>query len=233
MLVFFPRNLTFLDPSLLTIPGMKQAVCLETLGTFCDYLDPLVDPQYIVEINRQLTSARSLLANIISIKKSINNFPHDKLINSVIEKKCIEIDEIIAPFLDIGDIVQNRPILIEYDKFLETLMNNLHNCIMSHSVHIKVTNILLKDMRNRMSELQSMNLNTQFNLYHEQLYLEQKILNFDDDLNLRNCARTNLWHSMNFEKLTKSFCTLEKAQKGNDSLNQLKKKGRTGGYSRL
>ena len=112
-------------------------------------------------------------------------------------------------------------------------MNNLHNCIMSHSVHIKVTNILLKDMRNRMSELQSMNLNTQFNLYHEQLYLEQKILNFDDDLNLRNCARTNLWHSMNFEKLTKSFCTLEKAQKGNDSLNQLKKKGRTGGYSRL
>ena len=28
---------------------------------------------------------------------------------------------------------------------------------------------------------------------------------------------------MNFEKPTKSFCTLAKAQKGNDSLNQLKK----------
>ena len=174
MLVFFPRNLTFLDPSLLTIPGMKQAVCLETLGTFCDYLDPLVDPQYIVEINRQLTSARSLLANIISIKKSINNFPHDKLINSVIEKKCIEIDEIIAPFLDIGDIVQNRPILIEYDKFLETLMNNLHNCIMSHQrAHKKITNILLRDIRNRMSELQNMNLKTESILYQEQIYLEK------------------------------------------------------------
>ena len=51
-----------------------------------------------------------------------------KLLTSVIEKKCHEIDEIIAPFLDIGDIIHNRAILIEYDKFLETLKNNLHNC---------------------------------------------------------------------------------------------------------
>ena len=108
-------------------------------------------------------------------------------------------------------------------------MSNLHNCIMSHQrAHKKVTNILLKDMRNRMSELQSMNLNTQSNLYHEQLYFEQRILNFDDDLNLRNCARTKLWHSMNFEKPTKSFCTLAKAQKGNDSLNQFKKRDKQG-----
>ena len=73
-----PQNLTFLDPSLLTISGLKQAVCLETLGTFCDYLDSRADPQYIDEINSQLTLARSLLADAISIKKSINNFPHDK-----------------------------------------------------------------------------------------------------------------------------------------------------------
>ena len=124
-----PQNLTFLDPSLFS--GLKQAVCLETLGTFCDYLDPQVDPQFIAEINRQLTSAGSLLADIISIKKSVNNFPYDKLLSSVIEKKCHEIDEIIAPFLDLSDIVRNRPIIIEYDKFLETLMNNLHNCIMT------------------------------------------------------------------------------------------------------
>ena len=80
------------------------------------------------------------------------------------KKKCHEIDEIIAPFLDINDKVQNRPILIEYDKFLETLMNNLHNCIMSHQrAHKKTTNILLRDMRKRMSELQSTNLNTESN----------------------------------------------------------------------
>ena len=48
------------------------------------------------------------------------------------KNKCHEIDEVISPFLDIGDIVQNRPILIEYDKFLKTLMNNLHNCTMAH-----------------------------------------------------------------------------------------------------
>ena len=224
-----PQNLTFIDPSLLTISGLKQAVCLETLGTFCDYLDPLADPQYIDEINRQLILARSLLADIISIKKSINNFPHDKLLISVIEKKCHEIDEIIAPFLDISDMVRNRPIIIQYDKFLETLMNNLHNCIMSHQrAHKKTINSLLKDMRKRVSVLQNMNLDINSNLYLEQLYLEQKILNFDDDLNLRNCARTKLWHSMNFEKPTRSFCTLAKAQKGNDSLNQLKKRDEQG-----
>jgi len=127
-----PRNLTFLDPGLLNISGLKQAVSLETLSTFCDYLDPQADPPFIANINRQLTSARSLLADIISIKKSINNFPHDKLLTCVIEKKCHEIDEIISPFLDIRDIIRDRPIIIEYDKFLETLMNNLHNCIMSH-----------------------------------------------------------------------------------------------------
>ena len=158
-----PRNATFLDPSLLTIQGLKQAVCLETLGTFCDYLDPLVGPQYLVEINRHLISARTLLADIISIKKSINNFPHDKLLISVIETKCQEIDEIISPFLDISDIVQNRPILIEYDKFLETLMNNFHNCIMAHQrAHKKITNISLRDMRNKLSKLQRMNLNSRF-----------------------------------------------------------------------
>ena len=105
-------------------------------------------------------------------------------------------------------------------------MNNLHICIISHQpAHKKVTNLLLKDMRKRVSELQNMNLDTHSNLYQEQLYLEQKILNFDDDLNLRNCARAKLWHSMNFEKPTKSFCMLAKAQKGNDSLNQIKIKG--------
>ena len=83
-------------------------------------------------------------------------------------------------------------------------------------------------MRNRVSELQSMNLDTNSNLCHEQLHLEQKILNFDDDLNLRNCARTKLWHSMNFEKPTKLFCMLAKAQKGNDSLNQFKKRDEQG-----
>ena len=83
-------------------------------------------------------------------------------------------------------------------------------------------------MRKRVSELQNMNLDTHSNLYQEQLYLEQKILNFDDDLNLRNCARTKLWHSMNFEKPTKAFCMLAKAQKGNDLLNQLKKRDEQG-----
>ena len=108
-------------------------------------------------------------------------------------------------------------------------MNNLHICIMSHQrAHNKTTNLLLRDMRKRVSELQNMNLDTHSNFYQEQLYLEQKILNFDDDLNLRNCARTKLWHSMNFEKPTKSFCMLAKAQKGNDSLNQLKKGMSTG-----
>ena len=39
------------------------------------------------------------------------------------------------------------------------------------------------------------------------------MLDFDNDLNLRNCTRTKLWHSMNFDKPTKSFSTLAKAHK--------------------
>ncbi len=48
----------------------------------------------------------------------------------------------------------------------------------------------------------------------EQLHLENKMLDFDNDLNLRNCTRTKLRHSVNFDKPTKSFCTLAKAHKG-------------------
>ena len=39
----------------MTISSLKQVVCLESLGTLWDYLDPLAVPQYIYEINRQLT----------------------------------------------------------------------------------------------------------------------------------------------------------------------------------
>ena len=46
----------------------------------------------------KLIFARSILADIITIKKSITNHPHDKLIPAIIETKCQEIDEIISPF---------------------------------------------------------------------------------------------------------------------------------------
>ena len=117
----------------------------------------------------------------------------------VIETKCQEIDRIISPFLDKSIIVQNRAITIEYDKFLETLMNNLLNCMMAHQ-HKEITNITLRDMRNRLSVLQLMNLTAVSNLYQELINLEKYILDFDDNLNLRNCWRTKLWHSLNFEK---------------------------------
>ena len=94
---------------------------------------------------------------------------------SIIDKKCQEIDELISPFLDIRDLVQNRPIIIDHDKFLETLMNNLHNCIMSHQrAHKKIINTLLKNMRDKLANLQRMNLSPASNLYQEQIYLEKK-----------------------------------------------------------
>ena len=50
-----------------------------------------------------------------------------------------------------------------------------------------------------------MNLTPASNLYLEQLNLEKKIFDFDNDLNLRNCARAKLYHSLNFEGHTKVF----------------------------
>ena len=71
-------------------------------------------------------------------------------------------------------------------------------------------------MREKLVKLQWKDLNIESNEYQEQLKLENILLEFDDDLTLRKCARTKLWHTMNFEKPTKSI-------KGNDSLSQLKK----------
>jgi len=216
-----PRNMNFLDPSLLDIPGLKQVCRLETLGTFCDYIDPVLNPLFLVDLDTCLTSAREIMADVIAIKNSISN---DKLIIAIIETKCKEIDDRLSPFLNINDILTRIQITIGYDKFLETLMNNLHNSIMTHQrAHKKIYNTTLRDLRKRLTELQGMNLNPSSSHYKEQLDLESKILDFDDDLNLRNCKRTKLWHSMNFERPTKAFCTLAKATKCNDSLKQLKK----------
>jgi len=70
------------------------------------------------------------------IKNSISNFPQ------VIKTKCQENDGIISPFLDIIEIIQNKPIMIEYNKFLETLMSNLHDCIISHQQAHKKKSLL-------------------------------------------------------------------------------------------
>ena len=50
---------------------------------------------------------------------------------------------------------------------------------MSHQRAHKKKNISLRDIRNRMSEFQNMNLNSESILYQEQIYLEKKILDFD------------------------------------------------------
>ena len=146
------------------------------------------------------------------------------LIPIFIETKCNEIDVLISPFLNISNIIQTRPITIEYDKFLETLLNNLHNAVITHQrAHKRIVNNTLKDFREKLVKLQKRDLNIESNDYKEQLKLEKLLLDFDDDLTLRKCARTKLWHTMNFEKPTKAFCALSKASKGNDSLNQFKK----------
>ena len=218
------KNLSFIDPSCLDVPGLKQVAALETLGTFIDYLDPEENREFLVNINLELVAARTILAEIISIRNSICNHPYDLLIPIFIETKCNEIDVLISPFLNISNIIQTRPITIEYDKFLETLLNNLHNAIITHQrAHKRIVNNTLKDFREKLVKLQKRDLNIESNDYKEQLKLEKLLLDFDDDLTLRKCARTKLWHTMNFEKPTKAFCALSKASKGNDSLNQLKK----------
>ena len=119
---------------------------------------------------------------------------------------------------------QTRPITIEYDKFLETLLNNVHNALIIHQrAHKKIMNQTLNDLREKLVELQRRDLNIESNEYKEQLSLKNRLLKFDDDLTLRKCARTKLWHTINVEKPTKFFCALAKSIKGNDLLNQFKK----------
>ena len=218
------KNLSYIDPSCLDVPGLKQVVALETLGTFIDYLEPLANQDFLRNINTELVCARIILAEIITINKSTSNHPYDKLIPFIVENKCNEIDDIIQPYLNISEIIQTRPITIEYDKFLETLLNNIHNVLITHQrAHKKIINQTINDSREKLVKLQRKDLNIETNEYKEQLLLKNFISKFDDDMNLRKCARTKLWHTMNFEKPTKSFCALAKATKGNDSLNQLKK----------
>ena len=89
------KNLSFIDPSCLEIHGLKQVAALETLGTFIDYLDPILNQSIFYS---------SLIENyIISIKNSISNHPYDKLIQIIVEAKCKEIDVLISPFLNINE----------------------------------------------------------------------------------------------------------------------------------
>ena len=168
---------------------MKQVIALETLGTFIDYLDPLENREFLLNINTKIVRARTILAEIIAINKSISNHPYNKLILFIVEDKCKEIVALISPFLNISEIIQTRPITIEYDKFLETLLNNVHNALIIHQrAHKKIMNQTLNDLREKLVELQRRDLNIESNEYKEQLSLKNRLLKFDDDLTLRKCA---------------------------------------------
>ena len=68
----------------LDIPGMKQVTALETLGTLTDYLEPGINREFLLDINLNLVHAHTILADIITIRNETSNFPHDKLLLSVI-----------------------------------------------------------------------------------------------------------------------------------------------------
>ena len=149
------KNLSYIDPSCLDVPGLKQVVALETLGTFIDYLEPLVNREFLRNINTELVRARIILAEIITINKSTRNHPYDKLIPFIVENKCNEIDDIIQPYLNISEIIHTRTITIEYDKFLETLLNNIHNVLITHQrAHKKIINQTINDSREKLVKLQ-------------------------------------------------------------------------------
>ena len=69
-------------------------------------------------------------------------------------------------------------------------------------------------MREKLVKLQRKDQSIESNEYQEQLKLEKILLEFDDDFTLRKCTRTKLWHTMNFEKPTKSFCALSNRLRG-------------------
>ena len=60
---------SYIDPTCLDIPGMGQVTALETLGTFVDYLNPVVNQEFLGSVNLNL-----ILADIISIKNEVSNF---------------------------------------------------------------------------------------------------------------------------------------------------------------
>ena len=49
--------------------GMRQVTALEMLGTFVDFLNPVVNQKFLGSGNLNLILARTILADIISIKK--------------------------------------------------------------------------------------------------------------------------------------------------------------------
>jgi len=113
------KNLSCIDPSFLDVPGLKQVVALETLGTFTDYLNPIDNHVFLLNINNELVRARTILAEIILIKNSSVNHPYDKLIPTIIDNKCNEIDVIILPFLNISEIIQTRILQLITTNFLK------------------------------------------------------------------------------------------------------------------
>ena len=65
---------SYIDPTCLDIPGMGQVTALETLGTFVDYLNPVVNQEFLGSVNLNRILARTILADIISIKNEVSNF---------------------------------------------------------------------------------------------------------------------------------------------------------------
>ena len=64
---------SYIDPTCLDIPGMRQVTALEMLGTFVDFLNPVVNQKFLGSGNLNLILARR---HNLYKKNQVSNFPH-------------------------------------------------------------------------------------------------------------------------------------------------------------
>ena len=70
------NNKTYIDPTLLDIPGLQQTVMLATLHTFTDYIiTKNIYPQFITDMQINLHAGRTSYVTVRNLIKLSNTYP--------------------------------------------------------------------------------------------------------------------------------------------------------------
>ena len=131
------NNKTYIDPTLLDIPGLQQTVTLATLHTFTDYISTKnIYPQFITDMQINLLAAQTSYATIRNLIELSNTYPYDKLIKQLITNKCTELNNTIAQYKT-DYIYKHTNLTITDNRFMEVLFNKIQLEIISHQRYYK------------------------------------------------------------------------------------------------
>ena len=203
-----------IDSSLLHIPNLYDSTKYNVMEFYVNNFDLPNKPELLLLLDRINNHSRSLQL----LESFQNNYPNDLLCKAWINDLTLIIENLCNLFPSI-DSFWEHPCNIQPDVFLESLMNNIKNSVIS------TQSSFVKQLRNKKitlgSELNSLKNSGDFESTKFK-DLEFQLLEIEHNENMRLLQDTKYFNVLNHEKPSKAFSEILRNKNNDSSFSSLK-----------